>query len=314
MLYICASEAAAVCQQKSIRQMIGYRCNVIDSDMYIQIPNIGTQRCTYECMRRVGCMATCYTASTATCLVAQDEGAGVVEDPAFEMAYFGNPVIGECRLSWAQLDGYDSAMAVTSKYCFNDPANPKCHVGGLIDGPGVFPTSYAPAKGNELATVLVGDEHTDGLAEILQVSPECTVLWVAFMLLVISPECTVLWVAFDAISDPLPSGSVKGGSMLGATDLYILRAKTSDGYTLFGYYYPTSKQGYIYHYSVDQALTYTQMEIMVQIWLIHWSSKINLRDRCHFLKPLVRRMQYEIDYPSNVISIKIPISLMQYHF
>ena len=223
MLYICASEAAAVCQQKSIRQMISYRCNVTDSDMYIQIPNIGTQRCTYECMRRVGCMATCYTASTATCLVAQDEGAGVVEDPAFEMAYFGNPVIGECRLSWAHLDGYDSAMAVTSKYCFNDPANPKCHVGRLIDGPGVFPTSYAPAKGNELATVLVGDEHTDGLAEILQVSP----------------ECTVLWVAFNAISDPLLSGSVKGGSMLGPTDLYIMRAKTSDGYTLFGYYYPT---------------------------------------------------------------------------
>ena len=246
-LHIHVYAITPVCQQRYIRRLGGYRCVSLEGSEDVQINEIQTQRCNYECMRRTKCTAANYNVLENTCLVNEAKCTGLKLDPAFEIMYFGGMMTTTTCLSWVSEGEFDIAKAVTADRCYKDNnADYPCYVGRLVGGDNILPAAFVPALNTQFS-VFNGDKYTDGEGQVLQVQP----------------ECDEIWTIFNAGTDPFPPGAVMAGYLTETgSHLYVVKAiASSGGWRVFGYYQPATSLGY--YWFTDAAQSTSRMAILV---------------------------------------------------
>ena len=247
-------------KKKILQQLVSYRC-VTATEVYDQTLNTQSHLCRHLCIGRDGCSVANYDVAMGTCLLTQEKCIDVVTDLTFELTYFRSITKDKC-LHWTPISEFDINKAVTSEHCSFIPADSRCHVGRLLSPPNILPAKFQPAvlvRIVKIWTVLNGvhanSAYQDDAGEVLQVHS----------------ECNVFWKPFNALNDSLPEYALKGGYLASSdSDLYIMRAPTPGDYTVFGYYDPVARRGYLEDRGVYE---YTQMEILVFL-LIRYPSSV----------------------------------------
>ena len=249
VVYFCICVAKPNCQEKVLRQLVGYRC-VTASEVYDQIFNTQSHLCRHQCIGQDGCSVANYDVAMGTCLLTQEKCIDMVTDLSFELTHFGSMTRDEC-LRWAPISEFDNTKAITSERCNGDPSFPQCYVGRLLSPPNILPSKFQPSvpvQMGQIWTVLNGAQANNAGQEN------------AGEVLHVHQECNVLWKPFNALVDSLPEDSTRGGYLESSDSvLFIMRAEDPNGFTVFGYYDPVAHRGYLEQSGV---LAYVQMEIL----------------------------------------------------
>ena len=236
------------CSQLQIRKTrANYRC-VTDTEHYVKVTSVPRHHCTLTCLIRSECSLINYNHLDHNCFMTGDRCIRMEQDNGFEIIYYG--ATGESCLSWASLSQYQQSLAVT-----------QATSGGIIVvGRYVLPTDTIPGKlyvkDSTLYVVYNGGEwwNNPDPTEVLQVEPECQVVWMNY-----------------TAGSVIPEGAVLGGhtSQGNGSDFFVIRALVANGDLVFGYYDTYSKRG---HIADSGAHNITNMEIMLLLWFVGFNN------------------------------------------
>ena len=177
-----------------------------------------------DCVRRINCLGFNYDLYEKECFLFE-QCQRLENDEKFETTFIGE--VAELCLKWLPMGSDVVSLEMVSMYrCHHNPDYAACHVARLQDVAQTLPGKF---DGRHIYTVLNGVKHTSGTQEVLYVLP----------------GCQVEWVAYNAGST-IPHQAVVGGYLANGpgVDLYVIRG-ILEGYTIPGYYDPTTEEGYV---------------------------------------------------------------------
>ena len=230
--------------------MVGYRC-ISENESYRSITGVHSYICRHICAQSNDCSITNYNTVENLCLISNDTCFFLQKDTDYQMNYISIRKRDSC-IEWVSNSNFGQAMPVISEDCDLLGSERPCYVGRRVSSNHSLPGKYHRHDIFEegLWTVFNGQLYTTGDMEILDVHPDCQVTWMSF-----------------TAGDPVPFNAVIGGYMDGGDSiLYVIRGKADhlgNMFTVFGYYFPETEQGYLEYYGVH---VLTVMDMLILMW------------------------------------------------
>ena len=244
--YAIASEAnKSICQLRHTQPpLIGQRC-VTDDQMYIN-SKCKRHHCTLQCMRNPNCQVINFNKTGSYCLLSQRSCVFLVNDTDFFTTLMTSR---EPCLKWESIldNSINDAVPITDSSTVVVVRDNKD--GNKIPGKWLIGRIFINYSWNGQEASPLRDQ-----AELL----------------IVSPECTISWVSYDSTwGNPLPAWAVIGGH-LNDIPLYVARMYDvfMNGHTpafAAGYYDNINELGHIPYGGSDHV--YNEVEILVvQAW------------------------------------------------
>ena len=277
LLAKCAAAAEvskAICPQRHIQSpLIGQRC-VTDDEIYIK-KTVERPQCMFLCLRDPNCQVINFNITGSYCLLGQRSCTSLDNDTGFVTTLMA---MRKPCLKWESdlHNGINNAVPITDS------------------------SSVVVVRGNKEGNKIPGKWSTDRIyINYPWNGQEASPLKDQAELLIVSPKCTISWVSHDSTSgNLLPAGAVVGGHLDGIP-LYVARkyAVFMSGHSptfAAGYYDNVKGLGHFPYGGLDRV--YDDAEIMVvQGW--------NRAHSCNISIHIIRRR-----FPSTEIVLWLPQS------